>query len=403
MEIQRGNRTEMTDRFWSQCKRAIEAYAANDVDVARRLLAEAQASLVGSSLDAAMLAKRRQHLRSVRAYVDPGSVVDEREPQPVATEHSSEAQTAEIMALQQRVERLEAEKSELSRRLVSLPSIDPLCVVDTVAPSTPEQLEPFGIALFGHTRLGELKAVLESLKKQDALQYTEVWLDGHQGNPVLKQKVTKTFELVQGYPVKRIHRQNGQFAFRKLLILGLSEMCGRYRDILVLEDDCFPTGDAVAQFQAEIEAVRSDPRIFSVYGHHFLTDSEGETCNRFQGWGWATTSEKLAPVLRQLIDCYSMTEKRYLEFVSLALTSDIRARIDVTPPRQPTHTLERFFAWDETLCLLTAMNDQVHKPTRKRTIYNCGMSKDSTHFANSDRYRMPPYNLITPDEVWRYF
>jgi len=393
----------MSDRFWSQCKQAIEAYAANDVDAARRLLEGAQASLVGSSLDAAMLTKRRRHLRSVRAYVDPQSVVDEPEPQPAAAEPPSEAQTAEIARLQQRVERLEAEKSELAKRLVSLPSIDPLCLVDAAAPSAPPLLDPFGIALFGHTRLDELKAVLESLQKQDALQYTEVWLDGHQGNPLLKQKVTKTFELVQGYPVKRIHRQNGQFAFRKLLILALSEMCGRYRDILVLEDDCFPTRDAVAQFQAEIEAVRSDPRIFSVYGHHFLTDSEGETCARFQGWGWATTSEKLAPVLRQLIDCYSMSEERYLQFVSLALTSEIRARIDVTPPRQPTHTLERFFAWDETLCLLTAMNGQVHKPTRERTIYNCGMSKDSTHFANSQRYRMPPYNLITLDEVWRYF
>jgi hypothetical protein len=393
----------MSDRFWSQCKQAIEAYAANDVVAARRLLAEGQASLAGSSLDAAMLAKRHQHLRSVRSYVDPQSVVDEPEPQPIADGRSSEAQTAEIADLQRRVERLETEKNELSKRLVSLPSIDPLCLVDMAAPSPLPELDPFGIAVFGHTRLEELKAVLESLKRQDALQYTEVWLDGHQGNPVLKEKVTKTFELVQGYPVKRIHRQNGQFAFRKLLILALSEMCGRYRDILVLEDDCFPTSDAVEQFRAEIEAVRSDPGIFSVYGHHFLTDSEGATCPRFQGWGWATTTEKLAPALRQLIDCYSMTEERYQQFVSLALTAEIRARIDVTPPRQPTHTLERFFAWDETLCLLTAMNGQVHKPTRKRTIYNCGMSKDSTHFADSARYRMPPYNLITTDEVWRYF
>ena len=309
----------------------------------------------------------------------------------------------ELKKLQYKIKKLELQKTELSERLLSMPSIDPLCISDPTFTWPVHDKEEFGIILFGHTRLDALSAVLESLGRQDALKDTEVWLDGFQGNHTLKLKIEKTIELIKKYPVKHLHKQAGNFGFRKMLILGLVEMCKKYRDILILEDDCFPTHDAVSEFRKELDLMREDKSIFSVYGHHFLSESEKETCPRFQGWGWATTSEKLMPILLQLIDCYSMTEDRYLKFVNLTLTSEIKARIDVTHPRQPSYTLEKFFAWDETLCLLTALNNQVHRPTKKRTIYNCGMGTGSTHFDENDMFRKPPFNLITPEEVWQYF
>lgn len=309
----------------------------------------------------------------------------------------------EIKKLQDKIKRLEHEKIELSECLRSMPSIDPLCVRDPTYAWPVQDKEDFGIIVFGHTRLDSLGAVLESLRRQDALKYTEVWLDGFQGNQNLKHKIENTIELVKKYPVKHLNRQSGNFGFRKMLILGLVEMCKKYKDILIFEDDCFPTHDAVSEFRKELDLIRENNSIFSVYGHHFLVESEKETCARFQGWGWATTSEKLMPMLRQLIDCYSMTEERYLKFVKLALTSDIKARIDVMHPRQPSFTLEKFFAWDETLCLLTALNNQVHKPTKKRTVYNCGMGSGSTHFDDNEMWRNPPFNLITAEEVWKYF
>lgn len=318
-------------------------------------------------------------------------------------ETDSVQESNEIRKLNARIQQLEEDKRELSLRLRSMPSIDPLCLGDSRMTQPIWDKEDFGIIVFGHTRLDTLAAVLESLNRQNALKYTEVWLDGFQGNPQLKRKVEKTADLVNTFPVKHLHRQAGNFGFRKMLILGLVEMCKKYRDILVLEDDCFPTHDAVSGFRQELDLIRDDDRIFSVYGHHFLVDAEKETCTRFQGWGWATTSEKLTPLLRQLIDCYSMTEDRFLKFVNCTLTADVKKQIDVTPPRQPSYVLENFFAWDETLCLLTALNKQVHKPTRRRTIYNCGMGEESTHFADTETFRQPPFNLITPNEVWQYY
>jgi hypothetical protein len=309
----------------------------------------------------------------------------------------------EVRKLRSTILQLETDKNELSERLRSMPSIDPLCVSDPSFTWPDRKLEEFGIIVFGHTRLDALGAVLESLKRQDALQYTEVWLDGYQGNHPLKLKIQKTIDLVKTYPVKHIHTQAGNYGFRKMLILGLAEMCRKYRDILILEDDCFPTRDAVAEFRKELDLIRDNKNVFSVYGHHFKVEAEKETCARFQGWGWATTSEKLMPMLRQLIDCYSMTEENYLKFIRRTFTANIKERIDITPPRQPSYTLEKFFAWDETLCLLTALNHQVHKPTKKQTIYNCGMGKGSTHFDDTPMFRKPPFNLITPEEVWQHF
>ncbi|MDD4927581.1 MAG: hypothetical protein PHF58_13900, partial [Methylotenera sp.] len=290
--------------------------------------------------------------------VNPGGAVK------VTSKVSSSPQdnTEEVRKLKNRIQQLETDKNEISERLRSMPSIDPLCISDPSFTWADRKLEDFGIIVFGHTRLDALGAVLESLKRQDALKYTEVWLDGYQGNHQLKLKIQKTIDLVKTYKVKHLHTQAGNYGFRKMLILGLAEMCRKYRDILILEDDCFPTHDSVTEFRKELDLIRENKEIFSVYGHHFKVDAEKEICARFQGWGWATTSEKLMPMLRQLIDCYSMSEENYLRFIRRTCTADVKERIDITPPRQPSYTFEKFFAWDETLCLLTALNHQVHKP-----------------------------------------
>lgn len=398
------NTLDDTERFWSLCNDAIESGQQGRAADAQELLGHAGGLTDLNTLPPAQREARRAHLALVRSALcavsspNPGSSAATRPaagPLPAAND--------EVVRLRAQLQAMQREQDALRQRLQARPSIDPLCLLDPAADEPPEPTESFGILLFGHTRLEELESVLESLKRQDALKYTEVWLDGHQGKAQLKQKTRNTIELVGKFPVKRLHTQNGNFAFRKMMLLGLSEMSCRYRDILVLEDDCFPTRDAVALFRAELDRIRDDRGVFSVYGHPFLVESEGETCTRFQGWGWATTARKLRPILRQLMDCYAMTEDRYLSFVRTTLTAEVRARIDVTPPRQPTHTLEKFFAWDETLCLLTALAGQVHRPTPRRTIYNCGMGRDSTHFGVNERFRKPPYNLITPDEVWQHF
>ena len=266
-----------------------------------------------------------------------------------------------------------------------------------------EPLKDFGIITFGFTRTYALELVLESLHRQGVSDITEVWIDGHQANPKTKEALASTHEMVARYPLAAVRAHRGNFGFRKMVLLGLQHMVNTYKRFVVIEDDCFPTGQAAEVFYKTLCEVENDERIFSVYGHHFLTPSEGETCNRFQGWGWGTTAEKMRPLLNELIECFSMTEEKYLSFVDRALTPEVEGFINVTPSRQPVDTLRRFFAWDETLSLLAGRRGLVHMPTQPRVIYNFGAGKDSTHFSNVDWYRKPPFNMISPDEVWDVF
>ncbi len=261
----------------------------------------------------------------------------------------------------------------------------------------------FGILLFGHTRPLFIADVLDSLEKQGASRYVDVWLDGDQGNPEILRKTRLVADVVENFPVASIHKHRGALGFRKLIIQALSEAVRKYRYIMVLEDDCFPTRDAVATFREELAAIECNDSIFSVYGHHFMVPAEGDVITRFQGWGWGTTAEKLKPFLARLIDCYSLTEERYLEFVNRVLTDEVRARLDVTPPRLPSETITRFFAWDETLALLTALEGLSHKKTPRRTIYNFGASEDSSRFKDAVHYAEPPFNIIPHADAWKYF
>jgi hypothetical protein len=190
---------------------------------------------------------------------------------------------------------------------------------------------------------------------------------------------------------------------RKMILHALWSMIEDYESILILEDDCFPSRDAVEVFRSTLDEVRDNPEIFSVYGHHFGLPEEFPAFTRFQGWGWASSAEKLEAVLPSLSDAFSVSEAEYLAWIERTLTPEIVARLDVTPPRNPTNTLRRFFAWDETLALITAMRGQLHKPTPKRVIFNCGVGEESGHFVDVERHRNPPYNLVLPSEVWEYF
>lgn len=264
-------------------------------------------------------------------------------------------------------------------------------------------MRDLGILVFGHTRPLLLADTLESLKIQGVINLVDLWVDGDQGIVELKKKLAVTHQVGNRYDVGVRYYHRGQLGFRKLILLAMQRAVQKYRYIIFLEDDCFPVSDSIEVFLSEIKAIETKDNIFSVYGHPFLMGEESGFCSRFQGWGWGTTAEKLAPYLEKLINCYSMYEKDFLDFTCRSLTPEICAKIDITPPRLASHTLKNFFAWDETLCLLTALDGKVHKPTTKRIIYNCGIGKDASRFGSEERFFKPPFNMILPKDVWKHF
>ncbi|MEM9619527.1 MAG: sulfotransferase [Pseudomonadota bacterium] len=298
--------------------------------------------------------------------------------------------------------------SEQAKSQVDAAAVEREQAVYTNRPSIYDEYlvkRPLGIAVFGHTREEEFRNTLLSLDKQGAIQDVIVFIDGDQGRPQLRRAIERVEKVAESFEVKDIRRNRGNFGFRKMMLTAMRDMIADYDRMLFLEDDCFPTGAALRGFSKELDSIEKDPAVFSVYGHPFLVRAErpGHFFSRFQGWGWATTAEKLKPVWEKLLDCYLMSERDYLKFVEKHLTDEIRKQIDVTPGRNPSATIEKFFAWDETVCLLTAINGMAHLCASERIVYNCGFGASAAHFGNSVEYRKPPYNMVSPDEVWEYF
>ena len=261
-----------------------------------------------------------------------------------------------------------------------------------------------GIAVYTFNRPHSVTQVLESLQLQSAMEDTHVWIDGDQGNPAKRRMLEKTFQSVAKFPVNTIHRNRGNYGFRKMMIVSMRKMFEHYERVLFIEDDCFPTRFAVKGFAAELDAIDHDPSIATVYGHPFLTGIEDHgPHHRFQGWGWASTRQKLTPLLNELRDWYLFSEDEYLVEIEKHLTDDLLAKLDVTPGRQPSSTLKKFFAWDEMLGFLAAKNGVRHQATKERLIYNCGVGDSSTHFSNIDQFRAPPFNMIEESEVWNKY
>ncbi len=263
--------------------------------------------------------------------------------------------------------------------------------------------KPLGIVLYSFTRTDAAMLVLESLKKQGALDLVEIWMDGDQGKPATKEALEKAEAEFRAFGVKKITRHRGNLGFRKLIIQSLMYMVDTYERFIVLEDDCFPSSVAIEEFTRSLDAHADTPNVLTTYGHHFLIEEEIPYCPRFQGWGWATYSDRFRPFLMELAYLFSLPESAYLEWTHSVLTPEIIAKLDATEPRGASITVQRFFAWDETLALISALAGAVHAPTERRCIYNFGVGGDSTHFTNIDWYRKPPFNMILKDEVWDHF
>lgn len=260
----------------------------------------------------------------------------------------------------------------------------------------------FGIAVFTHTRYEHLELILASIKAQGFLPEVNIFIDGHQNKGSLKQMTDKCKNVAKGSGINNslIFKRNSLLGFRKAILHGLVHMTNNYESFLVLEDDCYPLKDGINTIKSDLESISNNPSVFSVYGHRFEMESENSGyCTRFQGWGWATTAAKMAPVLKELIYLYSLDERDFLEFIQYSMSNEIRNRLNVTPPRNPTDCLDCLFAWDETISLLCALKGLVHKPTQKTSIINFGIDIGESDFSDSDRFRLPPYNMKSISDI----
>lgn len=270
-------------------------------------------------------------------------------------------------------------------------------------PAKPQ--EGLGILVLGYNRPHHLQAVLESLRLQGRIGDTHVWLDGTQGRGEYLHAADHSLAVAKRYKLREIRAHHSHLGIEKMMLDALAHMTSLYDRVLVLEDDCFPLEDSVAQIEAELDGVADDPQVFSVYGHPFGTEPEdSRDFPRFQGWGWAAHSHRIRALLPELRALFTMDEESYLAEIAGRLTDDLRARLDTTPGRDVLKTLNNFFSWDSALALLTAQAGLVHRRTPRLTIANTGISPGIGHFReDSARLREAPFTMIPLDEAWAQY
>ncbi|MBL4619089.1 MAG: hypothetical protein GXP04_00915 [Alphaproteobacteria bacterium] len=260
-----------------------------------------------------------------------------------------------------------------------------------------------GILVIAYARPKLLRLVLESLKRQNALSNVNVWIDGNAGRKELAGAPKRCSMVAEEFQVAHIRSHSGHLGIEKLMIDALAVMMDRYDKIIILEDDCFPTSSAVAEFDSALNDIRDDKTLFSVYGHHFDVPGERPRFSRFQGWGWATWAEKLKPVHKDIKQLFLLNEEEYLLKIKSMASTDVIDRLDRTPPRYVLRTAMRQFSWDSCLAVVTASGKLDHAPTHKRVVFNCGLDNKHGHFAPKEALRNPPFNMIGPNEVWAVF
>ena len=268
-----------------------------------------------------------------------------------------------------------------------------------------QKQQSLGIIVFGFKRSFELNNLLRSLQLQGYIGNAIVFLDGCLHRNEFQPQVLECRSLQDKYPEASFIINNGSYGIERLMIQGLQYASLNFENIVVLEDDCFPTFDAINLF---LEALSSLPEdYFSVYGHPFGIEDEFDGITRFQGWGWATTRARLLQILPILTFLYQLDEKSYLDFVNKKLFGgNLEKLLDITPPRNCVNVMRQQFSWDSAVSLICADLGLRHKPTSERAIFNCGLGNGvlSGHFREeSPGLRKAPYNMVMADEVWQLF
>lgn len=259
-----------------------------------------------------------------------------------------------------------------------------------------------GILVLAYNRPWHLQSVLESLRQQNQLGVTHVWVDGTQGRAELADASDETVAVARRYAVRELRAHRSHLGIEKMMLDALRDMSRRYSRVLVIEDDCFPLEGAIEDFEEGLRETADQPDIYSVYGHHFgfeLEDSLDFT--RFQGWGWAAHSDRIRALLPDLRVLFDLDEESYRARIAAAMTADIRRRLDVTPGRNVLAVLDKFFSWDSATAFLTAQRGMRHRRTGRPAVVNTGIQAGIGHFTRDTPWlRGPPYNMIRLEEAW---
>jgi hypothetical protein len=153
------------------------------------------------------------------------------------------------------------------------------------------------IALFVYNRPAHARRTVEALQNNELARDSDliVFSDAAKGNESESsvRKVRDYIGSVQGFKSVRIVERETNFGLARSIIEGVTEVCGAYGRVIVIEDDLVTSRHFLRFMNEALETYMNDDRVASIHGYWYPVDSpvpetfflRGASC-----WGWATWS-----------------------------------------------------------------------------------------------------------------
>jgi len=151
------------------------------------------------------------------------------------------------------------------------------------------------VALFVYKRLDHVKKTIESLKRAEMSDMTELFIfsDGSKNIEDAEQvnDVREYIQAIDGFLKVIITKRDSNYGLSRSIVEGVSEVLSKYGKIVVLEDDLVVSKYFLKFMNSALDLYKDNDEVISIHGYVYPADGEYPETFFLRGadcWGWAT-------------------------------------------------------------------------------------------------------------------
>jgi hypothetical protein len=246
------------------------------------------------------------------------------------------------------------------------------------------------VALFVYNRLSHTQQAIEALRRNEPAAGTDliVFSDGpkdHASAAAVRQ-VRHFIGTVTGFGSVRIVERPENLGLANSIISGVSEVCGEFGRVIVLEDDLITAPSFLRFMNDALNFYDADERVGSVHGYWYPVDRKVPETFFLRGascWGWATWSRAwrlFEPDGRKLL-----TE---LQRRGLTRLFDLDGAVAYTKMLK-NQIANKNNSWAIRWHAAMFLADRLQLSPGSSLVNNIGFDGSGTHCSKSDAYSVP--------------
>lgn len=243
------------------------------------------------------------------------------------------------------------------------------------------------IALFAYNRPTHTRKTIEALARNDGASESILYIFSDQAKSLAAveavNEVRSFIHDISGFKEVIIIEQTENFGLAKSIISGVTNLCGKYGRVIVLEDD-IETSPFFLKFMNEsLDFYENTPEVMHISGCRYPVDSFGSEDTFFLHvplcWGWATWQRAWVNFEKNisLMKRFDTSMKRHFDFENSytywkQLESNKEGKMDTW-----------FVFWYANIFL----QDGLSLFPARSLVNNIGMDESGTHSLASDVYK----------------